>query len=297
MNKRALMEVLSSPIAYYVTFARVSGGVTAGVFLSQLFYWTGRGKNPQGWIWKTADEFEAETGLTRAEQETARRNLKARGFIEERLAGVPATLHFRVQLEIIMEAVAQFGENDQTSLAESAKLDSAKLPNLIGENCQTNPETTPEITTETTTALPQPATAIKATPAATTTGAEAPAHSAPTPRKSSEPSPELLPASQDERVLFGLLHEAAQAQGRNGPKRFANPEQARAFRAAVAVLNGKTVDVLKSFMRQGGGALGNAVAYVAGAARKELEARAEKVRMTTPAAAGEYVSADDFFSN
>ena len=96
-------------------------------------------------------------------------------------------------------------------------------------------------------------------------------------------------------MLFGLLHEAARAQGRNGPKRFANPEQARAFRAAVAVLNGKTQDVLKTFMRGGGGALGNAVAYVAGAARKEAEARADKARMLTPGRDGEYVSADEFF--
>lgn len=296
MSKPSLLRLLASPIAYYTILAKAGGGVTSGVFLSQLIYWTGRGKNPDGWIWKTAEEMEEETGLTRAEQETARRNLKARGFIEERLAGVPATLHFRVQLDTIMEAVAQFGENDQTSLAESAKLDSAKLPNLIGENCQTNPETTTETTSKTTT------TGVKRQPRKVQeskgdVGADAPGAGAPTSRKASSPSPELLPSSQDERVLFGLLHEAAQAQGRNGPKRFANPEQARAFREAVSVLNGKTQDVLKSFMRGGGGPLGGAVAYVAGAARKELEARAEKVRMTTPAAAGEYVSADDFFSN
>jgi len=153
MKKSALFELLSSPIAYYATLAKIGGGVTAGVFLSQLIYWTGRSKKADGWLWKNADEMEAETGLTRAEQETARRKLRERGFIQERLAGVPATLHYRVDLDAILEAVAQFGKKCESSLAESAKLDSPNLPNLPGEKCQTI-QRLPETTTETTQPIP-----------------------------------------------------------------------------------------------------------------------------------------------
>lgn len=141
-HKAALLELLSSPIAYYATLAKVGGGVTSGVFLSQLIYWTGRGKLADGWLWKSADEFEAETGLTRNEQETARRNLRERGLIEERLAGVPATLHYRINLDAILLAVSQFGEKCQTSLAKSDKLVSGKAPNYP----ETTTQNTPQIT-------------------------------------------------------------------------------------------------------------------------------------------------------
>jgi len=80
---------------------------------------------------------------------------------------------------------------------------------------------------------------------------------------------ELLPVSKDERLLFDLLTEAQTAQGRRAPKqRFQNPTQARAFREAVKVLNGQTESVLRRFFIGGSGGLGNAVAYVVGAARK-----------------------------
>lgn len=112
--KAVLMEVLRRPIAYHVVFARISGGVTSGVFLSQLFYWADRGKDPNGWIYKTQDEWEEETGLTRWEQETARKRLKKRGILEEKRAGMPARLHYRLNLDRVIELVAA-----QSSLWES----------------------------------------------------------------------------------------------------------------------------------------------------------------------------------
>lgn len=84
------------PVAYHPFLARVAGGVTAGLFLSQLFYWSDRGKDPEGWIYKKQTEFEEETALTRREQETARKRLLQQGLIEEKLKGVPPVLHYRI---------------------------------------------------------------------------------------------------------------------------------------------------------------------------------------------------------
>ena len=261
-EKTDLLKILSSPVAYYAVFAKIGGGVTAGVFLSQLVYWTGKGKQADGWVWKSAEDMEDETGLTRNEQETARRNLKARGLIDERLAGVPATLHFRVNLDAIMAAVAQFGEKCQSGLAKSDKPDSGKAPNLLGENLQTIhrlPETT---TTDGLSAVEEPRNS----------------ETAPTPGEVS-----LVPESDDERLLFKML--AINSGGkRPGAARFKNAQQASDYRAAVQVLNGTTKQVLEAFFRSGGSGLGHAVSYVCGAARKR---RAEP----GPAAEPQYIFA------
>jgi hypothetical protein len=86
-------------VAYHPSFAAIGGGVTAGLLLAQLFYWHDRGSDPDGWIYKTQAEWEEETGLSRWEQETARRRLRERGLVEEKLAGLPARLYYRLDVE------------------------------------------------------------------------------------------------------------------------------------------------------------------------------------------------------
>jgi hypothetical protein len=86
-------------VAYHPSFAAIGGGVIAGLFLAQLFYWHDRGSDPDGWIYKTQAEWEEETGLSRWEQETARRRLQERGLLEEKLAGLPARLYYRLDVE------------------------------------------------------------------------------------------------------------------------------------------------------------------------------------------------------
>ena len=306
-SKDGLLNVLSSPIAYYVTFAKIAGSVAAGVMLSQLVYWTGKGNNPDGWIWKTAAEMEEETGLTRREQETARRRLRERGFIEERLAGVPATLHYRVNLDAVMEAAAQIGEKRQPSLAESANPVSTKAPNWIGGKRQTNPENTTEITSETTSddannqdfdsvsySTPEenqcsPGERYDSSDPAAPNGAggsaaqphEIPPEPKPKPELAQKPKPKtdsmLLPQTREERVLFGQLQEAARAAGRRGPQRFQTPQQAEAFREAAGYLNGRTEAIIRAAVVRGITTLAGVVNYVSGAARN---ARAESAGET-----------------
>ncbi|NBD34377.1 MAG: hypothetical protein GVY30_00075 [Chloroflexi bacterium] len=142
--KFALARVLTDrPIAYHPELASIGGGAAAGIFLSQLLYWTPRGKLPDGWIWKSAKEWEEETGLTPTEQRRARRKLKERELINEDLAGVPATLHFQVDLDRLAELLTGEGfpqdndplprdehgrfisEEETPSLPETGKLNEA----------------------------------------------------------------------------------------------------------------------------------------------------------------------------
>jgi hypothetical protein len=77
-------------------------GPAAGIFLRQLFYWTGKQHDPEGWIYKTQSEMEQETGLARKQQEKARKILCKYGVLEEVKRGVPCRLWYRVDLEALL---------------------------------------------------------------------------------------------------------------------------------------------------------------------------------------------------
>ncbi|MBV8883876.1 MAG: hypothetical protein JO235_07730 [Chroococcidiopsidaceae cyanobacterium CP_BM_RX_35] len=59
-----------------------------------MYYWQGKQDDPTGWIYKTQADIETETGLSRTEQETARRLLRQRNLIKERYSGLPRRLEF-----------------------------------------------------------------------------------------------------------------------------------------------------------------------------------------------------------
>lgn len=101
MNKSELVSLLGSSLSYYADFAKMTRDIAAGVFLSMCFKWHGHTKDPDGWMYKTQDEIYQETGLTRRNQETARKKLKKLGFIEEKKEGVPARLYYRLDIDKI----------------------------------------------------------------------------------------------------------------------------------------------------------------------------------------------------
>lgn len=115
-----LDKLFDRPIAFHRVFVSLDIGITGALLLSQAIYWSRRCSDDSGWFFKNAAEWEEETGMTRREQETARKRLKAAGFIQEELRGVPATLNFKVDFDAILEALR---------LTEGVKLDSTKAPN------------------------------------------------------------------------------------------------------------------------------------------------------------------------
>ena len=68
-------------VGYSPDLARMVGGATTGLFLSQLLFLSDKGANPEGWVYKSEAEMGQETGLTKREQQTARRKLLALGVI------------------------------------------------------------------------------------------------------------------------------------------------------------------------------------------------------------------------
>jgi len=106
-RKMKLTEFISDvgkPIAYYPNLKRITGSTVATIFLCQFIYWTGKQRDDEGWIYKTQSEIEQETGLTRTEQETARRILSKKGFLEHKYKGIPRQLYYRINIDAINEA-------------------------------------------------------------------------------------------------------------------------------------------------------------------------------------------------
>ncbi len=101
-----LLEVFDLPVSFHRCLVPITGGVTAALMLSQAI-WTTQAidRAANGWFSKSQDEWSDETGLTRWEQETARRALRSGGFLEERRVGMPAKLWFRVRPEAVWRAL------------------------------------------------------------------------------------------------------------------------------------------------------------------------------------------------
>lgn len=110
-----IMQMFARPIAYHRIFVTLTGSVTAAVMLSQAFYWSKVTKNPAGWFYKTAEEWEEETGLSRKEQATARKKLKEHKWWQEELRkanGAP-TLHYRINQDgFINELLSTSGNSN-----------------------------------------------------------------------------------------------------------------------------------------------------------------------------------------
>jgi hypothetical protein len=161
------------PIAYHASLAKAFGSATAGILLSQLLYWMPRSTDEDGWVWKTREDIYEETALSRYEQESARKVLRDAGVLQEQRMGMPARMHFRVNMKRLTEMLAsyweegngirelsddsddsQLGENQPTSWGGSRQPVGGIPTNLKGENQPTAPyitETTTETTSETTT--------------------------------------------------------------------------------------------------------------------------------------------------
>jgi hypothetical protein len=103
-------------VGYSPDLARIVGGATIGLFLNQLLFLSDKGHNPEGWVYKSEQEMGKETGLTKREQQTARRKLLALGVIAIMRGGWKNTYHFKVLWEKLYQAIEKFqrGQNVAT---------------------------------------------------------------------------------------------------------------------------------------------------------------------------------------
>lgn len=104
-----LLEVFDLPVSFHRCLVPITGGVTGALMLSQAIWTTQTiDRTANGWFSKSQDQWSDETGLSRWEQETARRALRSAGFVEERRVGMPAKLWFRVHPDAVWRALQAY---------------------------------------------------------------------------------------------------------------------------------------------------------------------------------------------
>lgn len=108
MQKSAIHALLQRPIAYHPVVAKAFGSAKLAIFWSQFYYWSDRTQDPDGWVYKSAEDIFEETGLSRREQETCRKLAKEMGVMDEKRRRMPAVMHYRVNLEATARLVEQY---------------------------------------------------------------------------------------------------------------------------------------------------------------------------------------------
>jgi hypothetical protein len=103
-DRVVLAELLGPSVAFHRTLAGVAGGVHAGLMLSRALHLTRLQARHrlEHWISCSAARWFEEIGLTRREQETARRDLVQTGLWEECLRGIPPSLVARIRLDCLL---------------------------------------------------------------------------------------------------------------------------------------------------------------------------------------------------
>jgi hypothetical protein len=133
-HRQKVKEMLPNrTVGYSPDLARAVGGATIGLFLNQLLFLSDKGHNPDGWVYKSEAEMGRETGLTKREQQTARRKLLALGVIAIMRGGWKNTYHFKVIWEKLYQVI------EKALSGQAATEWKQTVPTEKGERLQTVP--------------------------------------------------------------------------------------------------------------------------------------------------------------
>jgi len=110
-------------------------GPKGALFIAQLFFWKGKEKDEEGWIYKTKLELEEETGLSRWEQDKCVEDLKKKQILETKYDRLDHRLYYRIHtdtLDAIMEADSP-SESGKTTFGKAEKPLSRNPENHFGQ--------------------------------------------------------------------------------------------------------------------------------------------------------------------
>jgi hypothetical protein len=117
-------------VGYSPDLARIVGGATTGLFLSQLLFLSDKGANPDGWVYKSEAEMGRETGLTKREQQTARRKLLSLGVIAIERRGFKFTYHFKILWERLYQIIEKSLSNQTRGSQSQQNVATEKVERL-----------------------------------------------------------------------------------------------------------------------------------------------------------------------
>lgn len=140
------MLLTKAVVAFHPVITEITKDVKATLFLCQLMYWSDKGQDQRGWIYKTREEWHAETSMGRREQEGARSKLRKLNLIEEAQHGTNRVIYYRVRWEVLHEALAVISDRHQSAQwkgQQDVPLEEAEGAHSIKET-----ETTTKTTTD-----------------------------------------------------------------------------------------------------------------------------------------------------
>jgi hypothetical protein len=125
----------------------MTGDINAALFLSQCIYWSDKVKNADGWFYKTAEEWKAETSLSYDQLKRALKNCK--GIVETKIkrANAAPTIHYRVNFDLLTSTIFELLEIRETLNSDNLKKD---FQETLNSDIQETRKTLTETTTETT---------------------------------------------------------------------------------------------------------------------------------------------------
>lgn len=119
---------LGKPVAFYPGLVKYLGSVNATLFFCQLFYWKDRAAHSDLGVYKTQAEIQEETGMTRYEQESARKLLCQRGVLIETHKRLEHRIYFKIDVDRLNEILLEGPPN--TDSTTSKPTPSKALPRM-----------------------------------------------------------------------------------------------------------------------------------------------------------------------
>jgi hypothetical protein len=146
-----LAKLGNRPVSYNRAFVEIGIGIPAAILLTQCIFWSQQrsNSNRKGWFYKTTEEWEEETGLTRDQIQLARAKLIKKKVLRHKLWGIPARSHYQVDFETLvthLTSIPSTPADGSSSLRKTRKQGYGNPANKIAANPQRNSETTSETT-------------------------------------------------------------------------------------------------------------------------------------------------------
>ena len=104
---------------------KLKGDHCAALFLGQLIYWTGKGANPDGWIYKTYQEWEEELFIKKDKAMSIKKKLEKLNLITTMVKKIGNTpvLHYKVNQETLIEFLLETREKEGDDKLEDKEHD------------------------------------------------------------------------------------------------------------------------------------------------------------------------------
>lgn len=122
-DDKLVAELLGPVLPFHRALSIITADVTAALFLSRALYCTRSivRQSPDQWFQTSTAQWEANAGLSRREQETARNSLRRLGVLEEMHKGIPPRRWARVNVGRLIELFSETSASRKSELAQLHK--------------------------------------------------------------------------------------------------------------------------------------------------------------------------------